>query len=101
MDDVFAKVERFDSERVVRQICVAATPGHFPRIYSANNFPPTPRSRSPSGYDRASAHSRKPGVARKCYCNTKLGLVGESPTLPEQSGAYSAQGPLPCVQGPE
>ena len=28
------------------------------------------------------------------------GLVGESPTLPEQSGAYSAQG-SPCVQEPE
>ena len=30
-----------------------------------------------------------------------MGLVGESPTLPEQSGAYSAQGSLPRVQEPE
>ena len=29
------------------------------------------------------------------------GLVGESPTLPEQSGAYSAQGSSSCVQEPE
>ena len=30
-----------------------------------------------------------------------LGLVGESPTLPGQPGAYSAQGSLPCVRAPE
>jgi hypothetical protein len=31
----------------------------------------------------------------------KIGLVGEMPTLPEQSGAYSAQGGKPCVQESE
>jgi hypothetical protein len=72
------------------------------RLASVSLNSTTPRSRSPPGYDRASAHSRYPGEAHQCCRYTKIrGLVGESPTLPGQPGAYSAQGSLPCVREPE
>ena len=58
------------------------------------------QSQGPSGDDCANAHSAGQAKHKYAVAIQNKGLMGASPTLPEQSGAYSAQG-SPCVQETE